>query len=85
MLTRDIVSACTIPSNEMKSSLSKIAESLSVSNMLKDACKPLNVSEMLSKAYQIPPVEDINNPPADESSSPVGFESTEEPMDDVDQ
>ena len=34
----------------------------------------------------IPPVEDISTPPADDdSSSPIGFESTEEPMDDVDQ
>lgn len=84
-LTMNIASAYTLPWADMRSTLSEIAEYLSVSSMLKDAFKPLNISEKLSEAYQIPPAEDISNPPTDDESSPlVESEATEDPMDDVD-
>ncbi len=85
-LTMNIASVYTMPLAEMKSTLSRISEPLSVSGMLKDAFKPLNISEMLSEEYQILPAEDISNPRTDdESSSRIELKSTEEPMDDVDQ
>ena len=85
-LTMNNASVYTMPWAEMKSTLSRISEPLSVSGMLKDVFKPLNISEKLSEAYQIPPTEDISNPLTDdESSSRVEIKSTEEPMDDVDQ
>lgn len=85
-ITMNIASAYTMPWVEMKSTLSRITESLSMRDILKDAFKPLNISEILSEAYQIPPAENISNPRTDDESSPlVESESTEEPMDDVDQ
>lgn len=85
-LTMNSVSSYFKHSIGMKSALSKIAESFSVSGMLKDAFKPLNISEILSEAYQIPPVEDTSNPQTDEVSPLlVGPESGEELTDDIGQ
>ena len=82
----NIASAYTMPWVEMKSTLSRITESLSMRDILKDAVKTLNISEKLSEASQILSTEDMSNPQTDdENLSLAESESTEEPMDDVDQ
>lgn len=78
-LPKSIASAYTLSLVEMKSTIPKIAESLSVGGVLKDIIKPLNIAEILSEETQRLQVENIYAPPIDDESSLLdNSESAEE-------